>query len=335
MIRLDGAQGEGGGQILRTALALSAITGRPFTIEAIRAGRDRPGLLRQHLTGVRAVAELCGAEVTGDTLGSGSLTFRPGEVRPGDYAWAVGSAGSAGLVLQAALPPLLSASGPSTLVIDGGTHNPASPPAPFLTETLAPLLRRMGPRVTIDVDRCGFYPAGGGRYTVRVDPAPLVPIRLVERGPIAHLDVTVVTSNMRRQVAVREIDQMRTLLGLEPRAGRIVDAPSPGPGNALWIAARVDALTEVFTAFGRRGVPAEQVAAEAVAAYVAWRDLDVPVGPHLADQLLVPLALAGGGELATVPPTPHTTTNAAVIGRFLDVPIRIAHDGPRARIVVG
>ncbi|MEQ1503567.1 MAG: RNA 3'-terminal phosphate cyclase [Myxococcota bacterium] len=318
MIELDGSQGEGGGQILRTALALSAITGSPFRIRGIRAGRAKPGLLRQHLTGVRAVAAVCGAAVDGDALGATSLTFRPGRVSAGAYRFEVGSAGSAGLVLQAVLPVLLVADGPSTVVVTGGTHNPSSPPAPFLVNTLVPLLNRLGPTVTLTVDKCGFYPAGGGQYTVEVAPAPLRPLELVHRGELRRVEPVAIVSNLRRGVAHRELDAARQALGLAPRAGRVIDAPSPGPGNAVWIEAETDAVTEVFTAFGEKGVEAEAVAAEAAAAFAAWRDADVPVGEHLADQLLVPLALAGGGVVRTTAPSLHTTTNVAVIRQFLD-----------------
>jgi RNA 3'-terminal phosphate cyclase (ATP) len=335
VLTIDGSEGEGGGQVLRTALALSAITGTPFRIEQIRAKRSKPGLLRQHLTGVRAVAEICSAEVDGDRLGSDALSFRPGPVRAGAYHFAVGTAGSAGLVLQAVLPTLLVANGPSTVVVEGGTHNPASPPAPFLERTLVPLLCRMGPQIGFTVDRCGFYPAGGGQYTVSVAPAPLVPLALEVRGAVTAPEPVAVVANLGRRIAARELDAVREALGLERRAGRIVEVRGPGPGNAVWIEVRTEALTEVFTAFGRKGVAAEDVAAEAVAELVAWRDCDeVPVGEHLADQLLVPLALARGGTFRTVPPSLHTRTNAALISRFLPVRFRIEEDGGAWRITV-
>ncbi|MEZ4239344.1 MAG: RNA 3'-terminal phosphate cyclase [Myxococcota bacterium] len=334
VLTIDGSEGEGGGQVLRTALALSAVTGTPFRIEGIRARRSRPGLLRQHLTGVRAVAEVCGAEVEGDRLGSAALTFAPGPVRAGRYHWAVGTAGSAGLVLQAALPPLLAADGPSELVVEGGTHNPASPPGPFLEAALVPLLCRMGPRVALRTDRAGFYPAGGGQYTVSVAPAPLSPLALERRGEVELVPVAAV-SNLSRKIAARELDVVRQGLGLEARAGELRELASPGPGNAVWIAAEAEAVTEVFTAFGRKGVSAEAVAAEALAELAAWRRCDVPVGEHLADQLLVPLALAGGGTFRTVAPSLHTRTNAALIARFLPVRFEVTEEGGGAyRITV-
>jgi RNA 3'-terminal phosphate cyclase (ATP) len=320
MIELDGAMGEGGGQVLRTALALSAHTGQPFRITRIRAGRDRPGLLRQHLTGVRAVAEICGATVEGDALASTALTFRPGPVRPGDYRFAVGTAGSAGLVLQTVLPALWSASGPSTIEVSGGTHNPASPPAEFLQHAFVPLVCRMGPTVTLALERTGFYPAGGGRYRATVTPAPLRPLALEERGGIESIALVALVANVPRRIGHRELATLREALALaDPRAGEVRQVESDGPGNAVVALVRCAGATEVFTGFGRRGVSAEEVATEAASELLAWQARDVPVGEHLADQLLLPLALAGEGAFRTVPPSLHTRTNAEVIGRFLDV----------------
>jgi RNA 3'-terminal phosphate cyclase (ATP) len=284
---------------------------------------------------VRAVAALCGAEVRGDELGSGSLQFRPGPVRGGEHRFDVGSAGSIGLVLQALLPVLVGAPEPSKVVIVGGTHNPASPPAPFLQASLLPRLARMGARVTLTVDRCGFYPAGGGQYTVEVVPGQLAPIAIERRGEIRELAPVALVSNLPRKIGERELAEIRAELDLPASAGRIEEVRSPGPGNVVWIEARADEGTEVFTGFGRKGVPAEQVAREAVAELRAWRDLDVPVGEHLADQLLVFLALAGGGGFRTGPPSLHATTNAEVIGRFLDRRFRFEpEDGGAVRVEV-
>jgi len=173
MIQIEGSQGEGGGQILRSALALSLITATPFCIENIRAGRAKPGLLRQHLTAVNAAAEIGSAEMIGASIGSTRLEFKPGKVRAENYSFAVGTAGSATLVLQTVLPALLTHSEPSTLTLEGGTHNPFAPPYDFLARTFLPLIARMGPRVTTHLERAGFYPAGGGRFTVSIEPALL------------------------------------------------------------------------------------------------------------------------------------------------------------------
>src|SRR5258706_8068507 len=183
MIRIAGSFGEGGGQILRTSLSLSLATGKAFRIEKIRAGRERPGLLRQHLTAVLAAAEVGGAEVEGAALGSTSLSFSPGKVRGGEYRFSVGTAGSGTLVFQTVLPALMLAGEPSRIVIEGGTHNSAAPPFDFLARTFVPLLERMGPKVHLQFERYGFYPAGGGRFCAEVHPVKVLNgIEIGERG---------------------------------------------------------------------------------------------------------------------------------------------------------
>ncbi|HHO52913.1 MAG TPA: RNA 3'-terminal phosphate cyclase [Deltaproteobacteria bacterium] len=317
MLELDGSRGEGGGQILRISLAMSAITNTPFQLRRIRAGRRRPGLMRQHLTAVRAVAGACGAELEGDALGSTELTFRPGPLRGGEHTLAVGTAGSAGLVLQALLPALLCAPGPSTVVVSGGTHNPASPPAQFLEHALLPLLQRMGQGVLFSLEAWGFYPAGGGRYRVQLEPGRWRPLSLNTRGPVDQIELFAALSNLPDRIGHRELLTARRVLGLAPDEGELLRVSSPGPGNVVLARLRTPQLTEVFTGFGERGVAAEQVARKMARQAVAWRDGTAPVGPHLADQLLVPLTL-GGGSYVTGPPTAHTTTAIEVIGAFVD-----------------
>lgn len=317
MLELDGSRGEGGGQILRIALALSAITTTPFQIRQIRAGRKRPGLMRQHLTAIRAVAGVCGAALEGDALGSTVLTFHPGPLRGGEHTLAVGSAGSAGLVLQAVLPALLCAPEPSTIVVSGGTHNPGSPPAQFFEHTLVPLLHRMGQGVLFSLEAWGFYPAGGGRYRVQIEPGRWRPLSLNTRDPVERIELIAAVSNLPDRIGHRELVAARRVLDLQPSDGTLLKVSSPGPGNVVMALLHTPQLTGVFTGFGTRGVSAEQVARQMALQAAAWRDTPVPVGPHLADQLLVPVAL-GGGSYVTGPPTPHTTTAIEVIGAFLD-----------------
>ena len=169
-IRIDGSIGEGGGQIPRTALGLSLVTGKPFEIKNIRAGRRKPGLLRQHLTALKAAKQISQADVRGAQIGSSEFAFSPRRVRSGEYHFAVGTAGSTTLVLQTILPALMLADGPSTVVIEGGTHNPYAPPFPFLERSFIPVLRQMGVGIDLELNRYGFYPAGGGKFTIRIDP---------------------------------------------------------------------------------------------------------------------------------------------------------------------
>ena len=325
MIDIDGSSGEGGGQILRTSLGLSLVTGRPFSIRRIRAGRKKPGLLRQHLAAVRAAREVSRAEVDGDELGSLNLIFTPGEVRPGEYRFAVGSAGSATLVLQTVLPGLMIADGPSQLVLEGGTHNPFAPPFDFIQKAFLPILERMGPRLTAGLDLAGFYPAGGGQISISIGPEAkkLRELDLVERGPIVRRSARAIVSKLPLHIAQREVDVIRRKMSLPDDCIETAEIDSPGPGNVVLIEIESRHVTEVFTGFGQKGLPAEKVAARVVREAKRYLNAGVPVGEHLADQLLVPLALAGG-RFRTLLPSAHVTTNVETIERFLDVRIQIA-----------
>lgn len=331
---LDGSAGEGGGQILRSALSLSLLTGKAFRIDRIRAGREKPGLRRQHVTAVQAAARIGQAEVAGAAVESSTLTFRPGRIVPGDYTFAVGTAGSATLVFQTVLPALLRAGGPSTLAFEGGTHNPMAPPFDFLATAYVPLLRRMGARVSVSLERRGFYPAGGGRFTANVEPAPLGRLEILDRGEVRAMRATAVVSSLPADIARRELAMLSGRLSLE--GAELVEEPRPvGPGNAAWVEVESDALTEVFSAVGERGVRAETVAERLASEVRAYLDAGAPVGGHLADQLLLPMALAGGGAFVAAPLTPHATTNIDVIRRFLDVPISVERRGPRDHVRLG
>ena len=336
-ISIDGSEGEGGGQLLRTALSLSLVTGMPFRIERIRAGRRKPGLLRQHLTAVHAAARVGRARVSGGDLGSQILTFEPSEIQPGDYEFAVGTAGSATLVFQTLLPALLHARAGSCVTVEGGTHNPFAPPFDFLARTFLPILERMGAPVDASLERCGFYPAGGGRMTFRVARSSVLgPLTLLHRGP-TRVRACAFIASLPESIAKRELSIVRERLGLERESCRIetVDA-SVGPGNVLIIVIEGESVTEVVTGFGIKGVSAEKVASDACDEAERYLRSDVPVGTHLADQLLVPMALAGGGTFRTLSPTAHTQTNAGVIQRFVDVPIVVeAEADDVCRITIG
>lgn len=337
-LHIDGSRGEGGGQILRTSLALSMITGTPIRIENIRARRSKPGLMRQHLTAVQAAARICNARVEGDAVGSKEIAFTPSAVKPGDYHLAVGTAGSTTLILQTILPALILASGPSRLTLEGGTHNPMAPPFEFLDSAYLPLLRRMGADVEATLERAGFYPAGGGRLAVAVQPASaLQGIDLLERGEIRARRGAVLLANLPGHIADREVKKLIELTNWDPACFEIRKIDSAGPGNAVILELESDHVTEVFTAFGETGVTAERVADLAVREMRRHLAAGVPVGEHLADQLLLPMALAGAGSFRTLPLSLHAQTQIELIPEFLDVRIGVEgeEDGRICRVEVG
>ena len=237
MTIIDGSSGEGGGQILRTSLALSLVTGQPFRIARIRAGRKSPGLLRQHLTAVNAAAEIADAEVSGATMGSRELTFSPGPIRAGHYKFEIGTAGSATLVLQTILPALVVAGASSELMLGGGTHNPFAPPFDFLARAFLPLLGRMGARVEARLERPGFYPAGGGKFRVQIQPAArLEPLNLLSRGEVRARRATAMVANLPHRIAERELSLIGNKMSWPPDwlTTQVVDN-SKGPGNVVMI----------------------------------------------------------------------------------------------------
>ncbi len=332
---IDGSSGEGGGQVLRTSLALSMVTGQPFRIVKIRHHRAKPGLRRQHLTAVLAAREICGAEVSGAELGSVELSFVPGAVRPGDYAFAVGTAGSTTLILQTLLPALVLAAGPSRVRLEGGTHNPMAPPFDFLVHAFLPLLERMGPRVRATLERPGFYPAGGGSLAVEIEPCEsLRGFDLLAAGKLRQRTARVLIARLPRHIAERELKWIASRTNWPDECYVLEElTASQGPGNVVLIEVASEHVTEVFTAFGEIGVRAEAVAGRAVRALRRYQKAGVPVGEYLADQFLLPLALAGSGSFKTLPLSPHATTQIELIGRFLDVGVEVEQTASESCVV--
>lgn len=336
MLKLDGSVGEGGGQLLRSALTLSTATGRPFRMARIRAGRRPPGLRRQHLAAARAAGRISGARLEGDAPGSTRITFRPSSVRGGRFTFDVGGAGSTVLVLQTVVPALVRAEEDSDVTVRGGTHNPFAPPFEFFRRAYLPMLRRMGADVTAALDRRGFFPAGGGLIRCRVRPGALVPLSAEVRGREVGRRARAVVAGLPRHIAERELSVARAMLDLKERETELVeDDEADGPGNAVLVEVESEGGCEVCTGFGRRGVPAEEVATEACRQAQRYIDSGTLVGTHLADQLLVPLGLAGGGKFATQEPTRHTRTNAEVVRRFLEIDVHMRETNGEWRVEVG
>ena len=326
---VDGALGEGGGQVLRTALALSLSTGRPFRLENIRGKRPKPGLLRQHLTAVQAAAAVGQARVTGDTLGSSSIVFEPGTVEPGSYTFSVGSAGSATLVFQTVMLPLLLTPGTSTVTLEGGTHNPAAPPFDFLERVFLPVVARMGGTIDVSLERPGYYPAGGGRFVARITGgADLQRLDLRARGAIVGRRVRAQVSNLPRHIAEREVRTALDMLNWHADSGAVeVVTGAFGPGNVVFIEIESEHATEMWTGFGEVGVAAESVASQTAHDARRYLVADAPVGICLADQLLPLLAMGRGGTFRTLAISRHSRTNAEIVRLFRDVPIGFAEEG--------
>lgn len=335
MISIDGSFGEGGGQIVRSSLALSMVTSQPFRIEKIRGNRPKPGLLRQHLTAVRAAAAVCGGDVSGDELGASSFAFTPGRVRGGEYSFAIGSAGSTTLVLQTVLPALMIADEPSTVVITGGTHNTFAPTVRFLQRAFVPIVEKMGPRVSVEIDRHGFYPGGGGQITVRIEPAAsLTPIEIVERGEIVMRKAVATIADLSADIAFRELAVVNKKLSWTDDALKIEQLPrDTGPGNVLSLELEFENVVEVFTGFGEKNVSANRVANKTVDEAKKYLSCDVPVWEFLADQLMLPMAIAGRGAFRTKSLSLHAETNAAVIERFMDVRLRAEEQADKSVLV--
>jgi RNA 3'-terminal phosphate cyclase (ATP) len=321
MIELDGEAG--GGQLLRTALSLSLCTGVGFKMERIRARRTRPGLMRQHLTAVHAAAAIGQACVQGAELGATSLRFEPGETVPGDYQFSTGSAGSTTLVLQTVLPALWRCKAPSRLRLEGGTHNPLAPSVDFIADTYLPSLRQLGFDARVDLERHGFFPAGGGVVHATVEPCgQLLAGVLDTRGKLDSVEAFAILSALPSDIGRRELAVLEKQLGLADDALHIrAVKPPTGPGNALLVKVRHGYHMETFTAHGQRGVTAESIAhgiAHEVKTYLAS---GAYASEHLSDQLLLPMALAGSGEFTTHMVSDHLESNARLIEKFLPIDI--------------
>lgn len=333
VVEIDGAQGEGGGQIFRTALTLSMCLGKPIRINRIRAGRQKPGLLRQHLTCLRAAQAICGAELTGAELGSTEVSFSPGPVVPGQYEFAVGSAGSTTLVFQTILLPLALAAGKtggavSEVTFEGGTHNHFAPSYDFIRMSFLPLMALMGLRVDTEFMRYGFFPAGGGAWRAIIHPVEhLNVLSLIEQPVVDAVDVHALSAGIAEHVGERELRAVRrkALSPCPTFEQHLVNAA--GPGNVLSVSLKLADHCVVFDSIGDIGVTAERVAGRAVREARRFMAAKVQVDEHLADQLLLPLALGSGGRFTTLEPTQHLRTNIAVIAQLMGGKIDLLERG--------
>lgn len=323
MIRIDGSFGEGGGQILRSSICLSLITGKAFDIINIRANRENPGLQRQHLTAVNAAAEISDAEIVGNYLGSDKLIFRPNKVKAGEYLFAVSSAGSTTLILQTILPALLFAKKESTITLDGGTHNPFAPPYDFLEKSFIPVINKMGAKIAVEIAQYGFYPIGGGIFQAKIKPIKkLNEIEILERGNLKQTKAFCLYSDIPEKIAQEELNILKNDLEIEEENCLKKNVPSPGSGNVVLVEMEYDNIDFIATAFGKKNLPRQRVVQNVIKQVNEYLNTNAAIGEYLADQLLIPMALAGGGKIRTLKPSCHTDTNITVIKKFLDINIK-------------
>jgi RNA 3'-terminal phosphate cyclase (ATP) len=348
MIEIDGSHGEGGGQILRTALSLSCLTGKPFRIVDIRKGRKKPGLAPQHLASVRAAQEISGAQVSGDRQGSVELTFSPGEVKGGDFSLDVGTAGATLLVLQTITSPLLFAREMSAVTIRGGTHVPFSPSFHYAAFVLLSALRRLGLDVSLDIETYGFYPRGGGKIRAEIHRADgVLPLRIAERGKVLAVrgwsgvgNLPLSIAHRQRDAAIRAIRSRLREVAF-PIDIDVLSVPATGQGTFLFLCVETDHAIAGFASLGERGKRAEDVGEEAAGDLAAHILSGEALDPHLPDQLALYLAMCKeGSSFSTSRVTEHLMTNLWTIGRFREFPyavegavgkpgtVRIGHDGP-------
>ncbi len=335
MITIDGAEGEGGGQVVRNTCALSLVTGEPFTIENIRGGRDQPGLMRQHLTAIEAACTIGGGDCEGLELGSSRIVFRPGSVSGGDYRFAVGTAGSTALVLQTVLVPLVLADKPSSLVIEGGTHASMAPPFDFIEKCFLPVLARMGTHVTARIKRHGFFPRGGGRIEIDIAPAPLQRIECIERGAPTGHSGSVLYASIDDAIAARiRKAAYKQLPDWDGNAIILRELPAEqGPGIAMMLETGFENVTEIVSGFGKLGLSAERIGKTAGKRMAGYEASGAFAGPYLQDQLLLPMALAGGGAFTSVKISQHTRTAADIIAQFTGRTCRFEDAGPKGTLV--
>jgi len=328
-IVIDGSQGEGGGQVLRTALTLSILTNKNIELINIRAGRNKSGLLRQHLTAVLAAQEVCDAVVEGVELRATSIRFSPRKVKAGHFNFAIGSAGSTVLVCQTILPVLALATKGSTVVFEGGTHNGMSPSLSFLEQSFLPILKRMGVSCSIKTSALGFYPAGGGKWQITIAPTEkLKPVHLTASGcdfseNKNNCCITALVSLLPEKIGLREVKAAQKILNWHDVPNNVQQVITPGPGNSFQLSVNSETHRNVFEVVGQVGVSAELVAKRAAGHVKKYIDAQAAVEEHLADQLLLLIALAGSGSFTTTALSLHATTNIEVIHQLLGIDLKV------------
>lgn len=321
-IQIDDSLGEGGGQILRTALSLSMLTGIPFELINIRAGRKKPGLMRQHLVCVQASQRISHAIVEGAELHSQKLYFQPQQVETGKYDFHIGSAGSTILVLQTLLPALMMQPEVSQLSIHGGTHNPLAPTADFIQHCFLPFIQKLGIEVDFKCERAGFFPIGAGQINITIHPwNNKLEQSILTKGKLLEIHGFAAALNIQQDIADRELDVLNNKLGLNQR--KRINFQGISQGNTAFVILNYEHHQQVFSALGEKKKCAEKVAHDLAKEVKAYLNSHAVVDEYLADQLLLPLALGKGGEFTAQVLSDHTKTQAEMIQKFLDCDIQI------------
>ncbi|MDP3742650.1 MAG: RNA 3'-terminal phosphate cyclase [Candidatus Micrarchaeota archaeon] len=327
IITIDGSHGSGGGQVLRTALSLSAIINQPFTITDIRSKRPKPGLQAQHLTCVKSLQQICNAEVKGAELGSTTVEFTPRKINCSKYSFDIGTAGSITLLAQCILPVLLFADGESEVNFVGGTHVPFSPVVDYFSQVFLPTIKKMGINAEFEMQRCGWFPVGGGKATLIVKPCKeLKPLNLTARETAPNVTVSALYSQLPEAVGQRLADSTKKFFGKEVCCAemKVEKKDASCPGCAVFLKADYGNCVAGFSALGKKGKPAEDVGKEAAKRFLEFQNTAACVDEHLADQILLYATLAKGkSEFTTEKISEHFETNAYTIGKFLEKKIKV------------
>lgn len=324
---IDGSIGEGGGQVLRTCLSLSLVTGQPFRIENIRKNRRHPGLRAQHLSSIALAARIGDAEVAGMDLNSKTITFSPKKILAGEYQSIIGTAGSTSLVLQTILLPLSLADDRSSITISGGTHVPWSPTFDYLEQNFLPFINRIGFQITLYLESAGFFPQGEGKIHVKIQPTrDFSGINITQRGRLIQIRGISAVANLDRSIAERQRAQVVRHIGDKFLLNdiRIKNLRSKFKGTTICLICEFENSQCCYSALGELGKPAEKVADEVVAKILSFMKTDGVMDEYLADQLLIPLAVAKSSSCFLTPRvTRHLMTNAKIISMFLPAQILI------------
>ncbi|MEM0021359.1 MAG: RNA 3'-terminal phosphate cyclase [Fervidicoccaceae archaeon] len=334
-VLIDGSYGEGGGQIVRTSIALSAVSGRPVKIFNIRARRKNPGLQHQHLSAIRAIAMISEGRISGATLGSTEVFFVPGKLRSGNFRIDVGTAGSVTLIAQALLPILPFLPGRTKIEIIGGTDVPWSPTSDYFSTVVVGISEAIGLKFSFEIVKRGYYPKGGGRVIIEIDepPGEIRPFKLIERGELKEIIILSTAHNLPRHVAERQANSAAEMLQSamrEVKLRRVIEDDSKGerpldPGSSIAIVARTEKSFLGSDSLGERGKRAEVVGKEATEKLIEDLSTGKALDRHMSDMLIPIAALAGrGSELGGAKLTEHAATNVEIVKQLLGVRVEVS-----------